>query len=146
MWFLFLAVASFLAFPSIMLLLWLADTLEAHQRHSKRKVHAERRFSVLSIAQAFEPVFAALWEAPIQALELIQSGGTIGIPVSRLRPIFNKVATRLPEIYEGNGFEQWLKFLQDNGLIDWSGQKVTLTPEGREFLDYRFTTEALVLS
>lgn len=143
MWVLFLAVASFLAFVSIVLLLWLADVLETRKPRPERKVHLEPPFPALSIAQAFEPVFAPLWEAPVQALELVQSGGAHGIAVSRLRPTFNKAAARFPEIYDGYGFEQWLRFLEDIQLVTWSGQKVTLTREGREFLEYRFTTEAL---
>ena len=74
MWLLFLSIASFLAFLGITVLLWLADALEAHQRRSERIVHADQLLAVHSIAQAFEPIFAALWEAPIHALEVIQSG------------------------------------------------------------------------
>lgn len=94
MWVLFLAVASFLAFVSIVLLLWLADVLETRKPRPERKVHLEPPFPALSIAQAFEPVFAPLWEAPVQALELVQSGGAHGIAVSRLRPTFNKATAR----------------------------------------------------
>ena len=62
-----------IALISIALLLWLADVLEARKSHPERKVLAEPPFTSLSVGQAFEPVFAALWEAPIHALELIQS-------------------------------------------------------------------------
>jgi hypothetical protein len=143
MWFLFLAVASFLAFPSIMLLLWLADTLEARDSRSRQKLSLESGFDVLSIEQAFEPIFGPLWEAPIHALQLIEAGGKHGIPVSRLRPVFDQAASRFPEIYDGHGFEPWVQFLEDCGLVAWSGQSIRLTRDGREFLEYRFTTEAL---
>ncbi|HEX4919557.1 MAG TPA: hypothetical protein VFV92_02330 [Candidatus Bathyarchaeia archaeon] len=143
MWVLFLAVASFLAFVSIVLLLWLANTLEARRACRESEIHAGPSFAVLSITQAFEPVFAVLWEAPIHSLELIQSGGTRGIPVSRLRFTFNQAAACFPEIYDGFGFEQWLQFLEDAQFVVWNGQQVTITREGNEFLEYRFTTEAL---
>ena len=143
MWVLLLAVASFLAFVSIVLLLCVANALEARQTRRKSEIHVEPSFTVLSITQAFEPVFAVLWDAPIHALELIQSGGTRGIPVSRLRSIFNKEAARFPEIYDGLSFEQWLQFLEDAQFVVWTGQQVILTREGCEFLEYRFTTEAL---
>lgn len=132
---LILAVASFLAFVSIGLMLWLADTLEAHKSQLRQKVQVRQPFIFLSIADAFEPMFVVLWEAPIAALELIQSAGQHGIPVSRLRPIFNKAAACFPEIYDGHGFEHWLQFFEDAQLIDWKGQEVTLTREGLDFLE-----------
>jgi hypothetical protein len=143
MWVLLLAVASFLAFVSIVLLLWVANTLDARKTCRKSEIHVGPSFAVLPITQAFEPVFAVLWVAPIHALELIRSGGTRGIPVSRLRSTFNEAAARFPEIYDGFGFGQWLQFLEDAQFVVWTGQEVTLTREGCEFLEYRFTTEAL---
>jgi hypothetical protein len=143
MWVLLLAVASFLAFVSIVLLLCVANALEARETCRKSEIHVGPSFAVLSITQAFEPVFSVLWEAPIHALELIRSGGARGIPVSRLRSTFNEAAARFPEIYDGLNFEQWLQFLEDAQFVVWAGQQVTLTPEGCAFLKYRFTTEAL---
>ena len=144
MWILLLAVASFLAFVSIVLLLCVANALEARQTCRKSEIHVGPSFAALSVTQAFEPIFAVLWEAPIHALELIQSGGTRGIPVSRLRSTFNEAAARFPEIYDGFNFEEWLQFLEDAQFVVSTGQQVALTREGCEFLEYRFTTEALV--
>jgi hypothetical protein len=146
MWVLLLAVASFLAFLSITLLLWLADALETRARRLKRKYNVGSPFIVLAIAQAFEPVFALLWEAPIHALELVKAGGARGIPVSCLRPVFNEAAARFPEIYDGYGFEHWLQFLEDLHLVNWIGQQITLTHGGCEFLEYRFTTPLISCS
>lgn len=124
MWLLFLAGASLLAFVSIVLLLWLADARETRNHHPIRKAHVEPPFPVLSIAQAFEPVFAALWEAPIHALQLVQSGGTSGIPISQLRPSFNEAAIRFPEIYDGHTFEECSGFSKRSsslpGPAKWS--------------------------
>jgi hypothetical protein len=142
MWILFLAVASFCAFLSILLLLWLADAFEQRKSYPVRKNNAPP-FIVLSITEAFEPAFVILWEAPIHALEVIQAGGRSGVPASRLWPIFHDAAARCPEIYDGCGFEQWLQFLEGIRFLHWNGQQITLTREGREFLEYRFTTEAL---
>ena len=79
MWILFLAVASFHAFVSIVLSLCVANAREARKTFRKSETHAGPSFAVLSITQAFEPVFSVLWEAPIHALELIRSGGS-GVP------------------------------------------------------------------
>lgn len=63
MWVLVLATASFLLFLSIVLLLWLADTLESRNIQHNRNACLEQPFAFLSIAQAFEPALAVLWEA-----------------------------------------------------------------------------------
>jgi hypothetical protein len=144
MWVLVLAIASFLAFFSIVPLLWLAKALESRNIQHKRRGCLEQPFTFLSINHAFEPTFAPLWEAPIHGLELMKSAGAQGIPVSRLRPIFNKTAVRFPEMYDGYSFEQWLQFLEDTELACWTGHKFVLTPRGREFLVYRFMTESLL--
>ncbi len=143
MWVLILAIASFPLFFSIVPLLCLAETLESRNIQHKRDVRLEQPFMLFSIAQAIEPTFAVLWEAPIHAMQLIQSAGTRGISVVQMRPIFNNAAAHFPEIYDGCDFEQWVQFLEDTQLIWWIGHKVTLTQHGREFLEYRFTTELL---
>jgi len=51
MWILFLAVASFFAFLGILLLLWLADMLEARNRTREPKVRVQPPLTVLCIAQ-----------------------------------------------------------------------------------------------
>ena len=101
---LLLAVASFPAFVSIVLLLCVSNALETRQTCGRSEIHVRPSFNVLSITQAFEPVFSVLWAAPSYALELIQSGGTRGIPVCRLRSTFNEAAARFPEIYDGFNF------------------------------------------
>ena len=144
MFFPVLAIASLLVFLVIVLLLWLADTLENHRQPTKEELLMAEPFTFLSLPQAFEPMFAVLWEAPIHALELTHDCGTRGILVSRLRSTFDEAARRFPEVYDGYGFEQWLQFLEYAELIQWSGQRATLTSKGEGFLAYRFTTDALV--
>jgi len=86
----------------------------------------------------------ALWETPIAALELIDSAGPAGIPVARLRPIYEEAAVRLPEIYDGCSFLLSLQFLEETQLISWHAYKVVLTPDGQAFLTFRFVTDAMV--
>jgi hypothetical protein len=142
MWVLFLAVASIFAFLSITLLLWLADALETRASRSQRKYNIGSPFIVISIAQAFEPVLALLWEAPIYALELVQAGGASGIPVSaygpfsiRLRLVFPKFTTGMVSNI-GSNFSK--TFTSSTGADCKSHSH-----GGREFLEYRFTTQAV---
>ena len=141
---LILAIASFLVFVAIVVLLLIADTLESRTIRRKRSLTPAEPIALLSIAEAFDPVYSVLWQAPIAALELIDSGGTSGIPAARLRPIYEQAAARFPEIYEGSGFVPWLQFLEETQLISWHGCNVVLTSDGHAFLRFRFVTNAMV--
>jgi hypothetical protein len=138
------AIASLSAFFLIVAWVCVASTRESREIHRQTIPTPAKPLSLLSITEAFDPICAILWEAPIAALELIDSAGPSGMPAARLRPIFVKAAAHFPEIYEGCSFVQWLQFLEHIKLISWRGYHVVLTREAREFLKYRFTTDALV--
>jgi hypothetical protein len=140
---LILAIASFFVVVVIVALPAIADTLESRAIRYRRDL-ASTLPPLLSISEAFDPVYSVLWQAPIAALELINSGGTSGVPAARLRPIYEQAAARFPEIYEGSGFVPWLQFLEEAQLISWHGHNVVLTPEGHAFLRFRFVTDAMV--
>ena len=138
----FLAISSFLAVG--FLVVWLiADTRESRSIRHQRDVTSVEPF-LLSISEAFDSIHSILWQAPIAALELMDSGGNSGIPVVKLRPIYDEAAHRFPEIYEGHCFVSWLQFLEKMHLISWDGSNVVLTPGGRAFLRFRFVTDAMV--
>jgi len=138
----FLTIASFLAV--VVFVVWLAaDTLSSRSVRHQRDVASVQPF-LLSISEAFDPIHSILWQAPIAALELIDSGSNSGIPVVKLRPIYDEAAHRFPEMYEGHGFVSWLQFLEKMRLISWNGSSVVLTPEGHAFLRFRFVTDATV--
>jgi hypothetical protein len=141
---LILAVASFSAFFLVMAWLRVASAHESREIHRQLIATHAKPLSLLSITDAFDPIHAILWEAPIAALQVIDSAGASGIPVARLHSIFVKAAARFPEIYEGCSFVQWLQFLEQNRLISWNGYRAILTLEGREFLKCRFISDAFV--
>ena len=141
---LILATASFLFFFFVVALLCIANTLESRTLRRKRIPPQAKSLALLSITEAFDPIYSILWEAPIAALELIDSAGPAGIPVARLRPTYEGAAARFPEIYDGCSFLQWLQFLEEAQLISWHAYKVMLTPDGQAFLRFRFVTDAMV--
>ena len=134
--------ASLLIFFVVVVLLWIAGTLESRAIHRKEKLSLAEPLPLLSITEAFDPIYSALWEAPVAALELIDSAGRGGIPVARLRPIYEEAASRFPEIYDGCSFVQWLHFMEKVQLVSWHDYKVVLTAEGHAFLRFRFVTHA----
>jgi len=141
---LILAVASYLIFFGVLVLVWIAGKLEAREIRRKSLPWLANPFPQLSIAQAFDPVYSRLWDAPLRALMSVEAAGPSGLSVSKLRPVFRRASSRHPEIYEGCSFAQWLQFLEQNRLVTCDGRRVSLTPDGVAFLRYRFTTDSLL--
>ena len=141
---LILAIASFSAFVAIVILLLIADTLESQTIRHRKNLALENPPPLLSISDAFDPIYSVLWEAPVAAFRRIESGGMSGVPAARLRPIYEEAAARFPEIYDGCCFIAWLQFLENTRMISWNGAHLVLTAEGKAFLKFRFVTDALV--
>jgi hypothetical protein len=141
---LILAIGSVLVFLGVLALLWIADTLESRHIHQETMQGSQQPFLLLSVDQAFDPIYAVLWQAPVTALRFMESSGPPGIAVVRLLPIFHQAAQRFPEIYDGHNFLQWLQALEAARLIVWRGHRVALTEEGRAFLKHRFVKHAAV--
>jgi hypothetical protein len=137
---LIIAIASYVIFFGVLLLLWIAGKLELREARLRSRSWLENPLPILSIAQAFDPDYSVLWEAPCAALALVDAAGPCGLPVSRLRPVYRKAAAGFPEIYDGCSFVQWLGFLEQSRLAICDGYRVVLTEDGHEFLKYRFTT------
>ncbi len=91
---LILAIASCLVFFAIVVLLLIADALESRTIRHKRNLMLGEPLARHSIAKAFDPIYSVLWEAPVAALKLIDSAGISGIPVAKLRPIYEEAALR----------------------------------------------------
>ena len=138
------AAGSFLVFIAILACLFVAHALESMEIKRKRNVWTHRPVKLLSITQAFEPIYAPLWEAPVAALRMAVSGKAL--PATRLLPIFQRAYLSFPEIYEGCEFVQWLEFLENEGLVYWDleSNKVSITAKGTEFLANRFVRDGLV--
>ena len=92
--------------------------------HSRERILTRAKpLALLSISEAFNPIYAVLWEAPIAALELTDSAGTPGIPVVRLHPIYEVAATRLlvsqkfmTAVVFCGGFNSWKRHGSSHGI------------------------------
>ena len=71
----FLIIALFPTFLFVLVLLWLARSFESHHSRRTRIQTLETPQATLPISQAFNPIYAILWEAPLAALRLIESSG-----------------------------------------------------------------------
>ncbi len=103
-----------------------------------------RTFTIIRIADAFEPEASILWETQVSALDLICAAGRRGLPTETLRPLYTRSVVLYPELYEGTEFEAWLQFLEDAKLISCGENTVAITPAGIEFLKCRVAARAAV--
>src|SRR5512140_2574095 len=137
------AFASLGIFLVVMVVVAIAHVVQWRQLEKIKTQPAGEPFSVICVADAFEPSHAVLWDTQAPALELIGSAGNKGIPLQRLFASYTESAQLYPELYEGCNFEQWLEFLQNSRLIVRNDYRVALTPEGQEFLHYLVTLARL---
>ncbi len=93
-----------------------------------------RTFSTISVADAFEPDTAILWETQLSALDLICAAGARGLPAATLREWYLRSVRRYPELYDDFSFESWLDFLSNANLIACDGQLIRATSSCVQFL------------
>jgi hypothetical protein len=117
---LILAVASFLLFFFVVALLCIANALESRTLRRKRILTQAKPLALLSITEAFDPIYSVLWGAPIAALDLIDSAGPAGIPVARLRPIYEAPSRAfrkfMTAVVSCSGFNSWKKHSSSHGI------------------------------
>jgi hypothetical protein len=115
----------------------ISHTMQEREVEEIEAEPAGNPFTVLSIALAFDPDHAIVWETQMPALQLIGEAGVRGIKLRRLYAWFHGSARRYPELYDGSTFPQWLDFLENAKLIVRSGGRIVLTAEGIQFMQYR---------
>jgi hypothetical protein len=91
-------------------------------------------FMVLRVSDAFDPEFAMLWDTQIPALTFISQAGADGVSMQQLAPLHRLAAIRNPELFDGSGFEEWLRFLEGCELVSRKADRVYMTAAGREFM------------
>ena len=138
-----MVLASFLMFLLISVVLVVAN---AKERRERRRIPGRllppRPYRVLPLTLAFDPERAMVWETQMPALELICRAGPKGLAIERVHGCYLVAARRSPELFEGCKFEQWLAFLEGEHLVVSDGERVSITPEGYQFVKYRVSREA----
>ena len=101
-------------------------------------------FAVFSIADAFDPDYAIIWDTQLPALQLINKAGAKGMGPQQLHRSYFHSARRYPELYDGTSFERWLEFLETEKLIATRSSRVFITAEGHKFLEYRLVPQVVL--
>lgn len=135
---LLLLFPPFLVFLAIIVLLFVASVLESRERR-RRSAAARRLFPVLSLTNPLDPSYAIVWQTQLPVLEQMSAAGSMGLSVRSLRPSFSQLARRYPELYEGTTFEEWVGFLEQEGLARRTSNTMWLTAEGHTMLEHQTT-------
>ena len=79
-------------------------------------------------------IYRAIFGSQIAVVRLLNTRPCIDVPV--VLEFFSTIRSRNPDFYDGMTFDQWLGYLRVVKLVRQDGDKIAITPEGREFLDY----------
>ena len=118
-------------------LIWMTLIAFLQDRAPRDPAARRQGFTVLSLADAFDPDHASLWETQIPALQLISSSADGSVSTNKLFFCWGEARRRYPEIFENSSFTEWLSFLEDAHLIERDDDGVRITSDGRALLEYR---------
>ncbi len=126
------------------ILAFLAINSQAKVGISGIRTQGDEPFGVFSVALAFDPDYAIIWDTQVPVLQLIDRAAGRGIRAQQLRAFYSQSARRYPELYDGSSFGGWLEFLKNEQLIATIGMRVFITAEGHDFLAYRVVPETVL--
>ena len=117
-----------------------ANLIETRLRNDLNAVEPEKREAVLLRALTFsrleaghEFTYNRIFGSQIAALKRLNEVGRVTVDDARgfLRPY----AEQFPQVYNSNyGFDNWLAFLKESGLVVQNGNFLEITDIGRDFL------------
>ncbi|HEY7096999.1 MAG TPA: hypothetical protein VH437_09765 [Terriglobales bacterium] len=139
---LILAIASVLLLIAVLGLVALADALDSRSLRKQVMCASAIPPVCFSIVDAYDPVYSLLWEAPVEALTVVDAAGMTGVRAVTLRRIYKRAAAQFPEIYDGWDFAAWLQFLEKTQLVSWNALNLVVTPDGKAFIRFRFVTDS----
>jgi hypothetical protein len=80
----------------------------------------------------FERIYRVIYGSQIAGLRILNMERRVSIEDARKR--FEPIAAAYPEAYRDYGFDGWLGFLINTGLVERKGDMLELSPLGRDFL------------
>jgi len=87
------------------------------------------------ILQHFERLARLVYGSQLQLLVSLNTV-PLGAPIDDSRAIYNLAQQSYPEPYKRISFDQWLGFLTTQGLVEQSGNNLTVSPKGRDFMKF----------
>jgi hypothetical protein len=93
-----------------------------------------REGAKLSIALDFEHIYRNVWASQMELLGA--ANGLAGEHVAGLQHRYDAAAQNVPEVYGNYPIQAWRGFLEQNGLITQTADRVYATDKGRLFIQY----------
>lgn len=97
---------------------------------------AVRALAQSQLETAFERIYQWIFGSQILGLRRLHERTTVS--VEDARQFFEEFRSKDPTAYGSYGFNEWLGFLINQGLVRRDGDAVTITEIGRDFLQYLF--------
>ncbi|MGE5206222.1 MAG: hypothetical protein ACM3PW_11430 [Chlamydiota bacterium] len=143
---LIIVLSAYLFFFAVIALIAIAEYADRRERRqmAERGTSPAVSLAGMSAGQASDPCYFGFWQAQVPGLRLIHDAGHSGTQMRNLRYCFVAAARRFPEVYDGHTLEQWVRFLQQEQLVFCSGERVRITPQGRDFLRVQLTRSTTV--
>jgi len=88
------------------------------------------------IAHLFDRIYNSIFGSQISALRHLNTYAGTPVNISEVQPYYDRAKIQDPLIYKEYPFENWLRYLESEGLILREGDGILITISGQEFLKY----------
>jgi len=94
-----------------------------------------RHLAAFQIGYGFEVTYPLIWGSQLLILQNLNSN-PLGNTLTALHAFYEIAANQHPAVFAGYAFENYIAFLESTGLVSRTGDRLTITLAGREFLSY----------
>ncbi len=96
--------------------------------------------AVSQMLQHFERVYSEIWASQVAILRHLNAAAEMSDTTENLRGYYDAVAAQYPDVFGKYPFDDYLGYLEGALLTTRVGDRVTLTEEGRLFLEFLTTS------
>jgi len=95
-----------------------------------------RHLAVSQIARSFDRVYWLIFGSQIRALMHLNTHAMDRLQDGVMKNLYDQAAAKYSDFYATYAFEQWIEFLEREGLLEKNDGNVRITLVGREYLKY----------
>jgi hypothetical protein len=95
-----------------------------------------RHLAVARLGRNFEQIYRVIFGSQIAGLKALASASGGSTSREESASFFDGVKAKFPEFYEKNTFDEWIQYPKTAGVVTETGDQISITELGREFLLY----------
>jgi hypothetical protein len=95
-----------------------------------------RHLAAARLGRNFEQIYRVIFGSQIAGLKALASASGGSTSREESASFFDGVKAKFPEFYEKNTFDEWIQYPKTAGLVTQTGDQISITELGREFLIY----------